>query len=203
MEVSKNYKNYVKGFEPLQNAIHTDPNDKAINMIKSNINRRFWISDYNSFKKGLSTDQKFKKINENLTKEPIQFSKVVDNISLFNIPKELIDEDKGEELFHCNGKLSYSAHIIVDRGGIEKIMFSLTSVELNVSVVEYEDGSNDLSKPEEIYDIILKAPQSNKTRFNIYNMPLYKISFDIDCRNTMDYSKWYVSSIDFGDFRKD
>ena len=52
----KNYNAYIKGKEPLKNAILLQPDDKINDYIKKNTNRRFWTKDYESFKASMMED---------------------------------------------------------------------------------------------------------------------------------------------------
>jgi hypothetical protein len=57
-ESRRNYKKYIKGQEPLENAViqHPDENEKTsiYDYVKGKVRRNFWVIPYDRFKKQIN-----------------------------------------------------------------------------------------------------------------------------------------------------
>lgn len=199
MKASTNYKEYIKGKAKLEDAIHVDPTDKVVNMIKLNINRRFWVNDYSSFKKNLNYDKTFKLHESYNHKEWIYFDvKLTEQeISLFKLPQEMYSgENIKQEMNYISGQVVYKALVMYDDANIQDILFKLMSIDLKFRIDNFNDDS---LEDYDLYNIRLTDINNSNILVETYKLPFKITDISIDCKSTTDSSKWIVTSIDIGD----
>lgn len=207
MEVSQNYKDHIKGKARLEHAVHIDPTDKAQNMIKANINRRFWIYDYNEFKNRYAQDKPFKDVNENVialnTDKTFSFAQHLTSpeVNLYKIPVEMHDSDT-MYIEDLHVYVNYTATLIIKVDHIHDVHFKLDSVKLRFKSVSYDDDSDEIGS--EDYDITLVEPKFDEiSHYEVNYLPFKIDSLDINCKNTMNTKAWVISGLDFGKTTKD
>jgi len=202
MKANQNFWDYINGKAKLDHAIHTDPNDKAINMINKNMNHRFWQTDYKTFKKNLNSKEEFKEINEGAIFDGLkELYGHSNDVYLDNIPVELYDPKNYDVDVNFNVQIKYKAKFEYNSEYVERILFSLLEAKLFVDTETYNENTDEYDKDH--FDFTLGESFSERTRIDAEYFPMEIGEVEINCYHTMDSSKWKVSRVTFGKNEKD
>lgn len=213
MNISTNFKDYIAGKARLENAVHIDPNDKIQNFLKGSMNHRFWATDYNSFKKGLLKETPMPKVNTDSgagvnesmqvfeSREPLHFKTEVHgaDLSLYNLPREIYEnpEDKlNTYTENERAEVDYQVELEYNDEFVENLYIKFTRVEVFLDAMNPDEEADDMVA--DPHHFRLSNFDNYQPEINVLHAPYYLTDLTIDCKSTMDQTKWVIKSAIFG-----
>lgn len=205
-----NYRAYNKGKAKLKNAILIPKDDKIQDFMRKNVKHRFWVNDYNSFKKkmneetgvmglapgegnpvaptptSLGSGDKFQSDKKKPKKKEKLNESYGDKVDSFSYPLSSEDitiintPDEFGDLRVKTATIHYDAELETNNFGIENIIFAVKNI-----VLEFEF---DIFAPD---DVNGDRPMTEEKNFNvekphveieINQMPFYPSDMTIDMK---------------------
>lgn len=221
-----NYREYNKGKAKLQNAIFIPKDDKIQAFMKKNTKHRFWVNDYNSFKKSMNEDtgvaglapgegnpiaptpnslgsgDKFQSEKPKKKDKKINES-FGDSIESFSYPLTYSDifviNEPSEfgDVRITKATINYLAEIEHNKFGIEGIIFVIQSILFEAEMELYAaDDINGDNPMNEKRNFNIEKPENVKIEVN--TLPFYPVEMTVDMKKNSTDPKAWSFDISFG-----
>lgn len=87
------------------------------------------------------------------------------------------------EVDSANGKVIYEAELEVDKSGIEGIIFTIKSIELEIDLIQY--GEND-EESTETKSFLFDSDNMGDVKIEVEKLPYYLSNLEVDFRQAED-----------------
>lgn len=219
----QNYRDYIHGKAKLKNAVMLQPDDKINDYIRKHTKRRFWVKEYESWKRDLNEEggmglapgegnpiaptpsslgsgDEFPSIGNDKKKKEVNEA-YGEAIETFEYPLTQQDiaifhepEEFGE-ITNIRAKVHYRAEIEHSRYGIEDVIFIVDSIVLGWESRTFSPEDAEGEDPmDEDKDFNIEKPN---VKIEKNSLPFYPSDMNIDFHKSVDPSKW-TFEIQFG-----